>query len=374
MRVHEPATTRVIGRDDVAAVVTAVGLDALMDEMIDRLTSAVASFDNALTHVRTRDGFHYSHPHAGLLEWMPVMQTGESTTIKVVGYHPDNPRTRHLPTIIATVSVYDTASGHLRCLIDGTFLTAMRTGAASAVASRLLARPSSRTLGLVGCGAQAVTQAHALVRSFPIDRVLVHDVDPAALASFPRRIERFLPSGVEVAAKPLELLMQTADIVCTATSIGIGEGPLFTDLPTKPWLHVNAVGSDFPGKYELPVEFLRRALVTPDVLEQARVEGECQMLTAEEIGPSLAHAAARPEAYRSWQDELTVFDSTGWALEDQVAARILMEHASRLGVGTSVAIEDIGSDPQDPYHVAGVSGVAGVGARRGAWDASVGVT
>jgi ornithine cyclodeaminase/alanine dehydrogenase-like protein (mu-crystallin family) len=286
------------------------------------------------------------------------MQTGESTTIKVVGYHPDNPRARHLPTILATISVYDTATGHLRCLTDGTFLTAMRTGAASAVASRVLARPSSRVLGLVGCGAQAVTQVHALLRSFPIDRVLIHDVDPAALASFPARIERFLPPGVEVSAMPLEMLMQTSDIVTSATSIGIGEGPLFDDLPTKPWLHVNAVGSDFAGKYGLPVEFLRRALVSPDVLEQAVVEGECQALAAEEIGPSLAHVAAHPESYRSWQDDLTVFDSTGWALEDQVAAQILMKHASRLGVGTAVPIEDIGSDPRDPYHVAEVSGVA----------------
>jgi L-lysine cyclodeaminase len=369
--VDDAATTLIIGRDDVAAIVAAVGLDSLMDELVDGLTSAIVTFDEAVTHVRSRDGFHYSHPQTGLLEWMPVMQTGDSTTIKVVGYHPDNPRARQLPTILATISVYDTASGHLRCLTDGTFLTAMRTGAASAVASRVLARPSSHILGLVGCGAQAVTQVHALTRSFPIDRVLIHDVDPAALASLSGRIERFLPPGVEVTAMPLELLMQTADIVCTATSIGIGEGPLFKDLPTKPWLHVNAVGSDFAGKYELPVEFLRRALVSPDVLEQALVEGECQVLAAEEIGPSLAHVTAHPESYRSWQDDLTVFDSTGWALEDQVAARILMKHASRLGVGTAVAIEDIGSDPRDPYHVAAVSAV---GPPLGAWDAPLGVT
>jgi ornithine cyclodeaminase/alanine dehydrogenase-like protein (mu-crystallin family) len=368
-RFDEAATTLIVGRDDVAAIVAAVGLDRLMDEMIEALTSAIVTFDDAVTHVRARAGFHYTHPETGLLEWMPVMQSGESTTIKVVGYHPDNPRARQIPTILATISVYDTSSGHLRCLVDGTFLTAMRTGAASAVASRVLARPSSRILGLVGCGAQAVTQAHALVRTFPIDRVLIHDVDPAAVASLPARIQRFLPPGVEVTHTSLELLMQTADIVSTATSIGIGEGPLFQDLPTKPWLHVNAVGSDFEGKYELPVEFLRRALVSPDVLEQALLEGECQVLAAEEIGPSLAHLTAHPDSYRSWQDALTVFDSTGWALEDQVAARILTAHASRLGVGTAVAIEDIGSDPLDPYHLAAG---AGAGPRHGALDAPSG--
>ena len=352
----ETHATTIIGRDDVAAVIAAVGLDALMDQMIEGLTTAIVTFDDSVTRVRTRDGFHYSHPETGLLEWMPVMQSGESTTIKVVGYHPGNPQARRLPTILATVSVYDTTSGHLRYLIDGTFLTAMRTGAASAVASRVLARPSSHIIGLVGCGAQAVTQLHALARVFPIDQVLIYDVDEAPITSLPARTGRFLPPGVAVKAVPLELLMQTADIVCTATSIGIGEGPLFEDLPTKPWLHINAVGSDFEGKYELPAGLLRRGLVCPDVIEQAVIEGECQVLAPEEIGPSLAHVTAHPESYRSWQEDLTVFDSTGWALEDQVAARILMDHATRLGVGTSVALEDIGSDPLDPYHLAPPSG------------------
>jgi ornithine cyclodeaminase/alanine dehydrogenase-like protein (mu-crystallin family) len=350
--------TTVIGREDVAAVIADVGLDCLMDEMIEGLTASMVTFDASVTQVRTRAGFHYTEPEIGLVEWMPVMQSGESTTIKVVGYHPGNPTSRQLPTILATISVYDTGTGHLRGVMDGTFLTALRTGAASAVASRVLARPSSRILGLVGCGAQAVTQAHAMLRTFPIDQILVHDTDPAAVATLQERIGRVLPPGVEVRAVPLELLVQTADIVCTATSIGIGEGPLFQDLPTRPWLHINAVGSDFAGKYELPVELLRRALVSPDVLEQAVAEGECQVLAAEEIGPSLAHVAAHPESYRSWQDDLTVFDSTGWALEDQVAARILMDHASRLGLGTSIAIEDIGSDPRDPYHLA-TAGAAG---------------
>ena len=144
--------TMIVGRDDVARIVEAVGLDALMDEMIDRLSAAITSFDETTTRVRARDGFHYQEPDLGLLEWMPVMQTGEATTIKVVGYHPLNPTLHDLPTILSTISVYETGSGHLKGLADGTFLTALRTGAASAVASRVLARRNSKVLGLVGCG------------------------------------------------------------------------------------------------------------------------------------------------------------------------------------------------------------------------------
>lgn len=350
VRGHDSATT-IIGRDDVAAIVASVGVDRLMDEMITELTSAIVDFESTTTQVRTRDGFHYDQPNPGLLEWMPVMRAGESTTIKVVGYHPRNPARHGLPTILATISVYDTASGHLQALMDGTFLTAVRTGAASAVASKVLADPASRTLGLVGCGAQAVTQLHALARAFPLEQVLITDRDDHAVASFPDRVARFLPSGIDIRPVPVELLFQTADIVSTQTSIDIGEGPLIDDVPTKPWLHVNAVGSDFAGKYELPEAMLRRALVCPDVLEQAVIEGECQVLAAEDIGPTLAHLVAHPAAYESWQSDLTVFDSTGWALEDQVAARIMLGHATDLGLGRVVELEDIGTDPFDPYHL-----------------------
>ncbi len=344
-------STMIIGRDDLATIVTSVGLDALMDEMIDRLEAAIRSFDETKTHVRTRDGFHYLEPEVGLLEWMPVMQTGEATTIKVVGYHPANPTIRDLPTILSTISVYDTQTGHLSGLADGTFLTALRTGAASAVASKVLARPSSRILGLVGCGAQSITQMHALVRVFPIDQVYLTDANPHNVETFPSRAREVLPPDVEVRQVPLELLMQMSDIVCTSTSVGIDEGPLFDDLPTRPWLHINAVGSDFPGKVELPTSLLRRSLVCPDVREQAVKEGECQVLAAEEIGPSLAHIVAHPDAYESWRENLTVFDSTGWALGDQVAMQLLLGHAARIGVGTQFALEDIGDDPLNPYQM-----------------------
>ena len=347
----KPTVTMIVGRDDIAAIIGEVGLDRLMDEMIARYTEAIVSFDETQTRVRNRDGFHYHEPDLGLVEWMPVIQAGEATTIKVVGYHPANPTVNGLPTILSTISTYDTSSGHLSGLADGTFLTALRTGAASAVASRVLAQPTSRVLGLVGCGAQSVTQLHALLRVFPIEQVLISDVSERNVATFADRVAEFLPSGVVIADAALDEIMGESDIVCTSTSVGIDEGPLFEDLDTKSWLHINAVGSDFPGKVELPTSLLRRALVCPDVREQAVAEGECQSLAAEEIGPSLAHVVAHPRAYESWRDDVTVFDSTGWALGDQVAMKMLMDYARTLGLGTEMALEDIGDDPLDPYQL-----------------------
>ncbi len=342
--------TRILARHHVARIVHEVGLDALMDDMIDRITTAVREYDGTKTFVRPRDGFHYSEPDIGLLEWMPVMHTAEMTTIKVVGYHPTNPTKRNLPTILSTVSAYETETGHLAGLADGTFLTALRTGAASAVASRILARPESRILGLVGCGAQSITQMHAMLRTFAIEQVLICDRDEATTASFAERAASVLPPGIDLRVAPLDLLMQSADIVCTSTSIGIGEGPLFSDLPTKPWLHINAVGSDFPGKVELPRSFLTQSLVCPDHLDQAMKEGECQQLAAGEIGPSLAELVTEAEAFHDARMRTTVFDSTGWALEDRVGIQMLLDYANEFGLGLLIELEDIGDDPLNPYH------------------------
>ncbi|MEX1287292.1 MAG: ornithine cyclodeaminase family protein, partial [Acidimicrobiia bacterium] len=244
--------TRILDRHHVGRIVREVGRDGLMDEMVAALTEAILQLDERKTVVRARDGFQYSRPDVGLVEWMPVLADGEDVTIKVVGYHPTNPADRSLPTIVATVSVYDTRTGHLAGLVDGTFLTALRTGAASAVASRVLAKPDASTVGLVGCGAQAVTQLHAMARTFDLERVLIHDLDRTAVDTFPDRVVGLLPAGVSIEVAPLADVLAASDVVCTQTSIPAGKGPLFERAEVRPWLHVNAVGSDLPGKVELP--------------------------------------------------------------------------------------------------------------------------
>ncbi len=339
--------TLIIGAGDIEKIVVDVGLDVLMDELILRLTDKLSQLDRNQIESPTRSGFAYTQPEVGLLEWMPVRE-GHSVTIKIVGYHPSNPSRYQAPTILATVSSYDSRTGHLVGLADGTFLTAMRTGAASGVASRILAKPDASVVGLIGCGAQAVSQLHALVRLFPIDQVLVHDLDADRAISLQSRVSEF-GRGLEVTPSPLADIVGRADILCTSTSIAIGDGPLFDDMAHLPWLHVNAVGSDFPGKFELPLEMLQRAFVCPDFPEQALREGESQRLSATELGPSLDGLVKDPSRYRRYQGDLTVFDSTGWALTDQVALGLLIEHARRLSVGDSIELETSSGDPYSPY-------------------------
>lgn len=336
--------TLIITRDDIAEIVAAVGHDHLMDEVISGLDAAFRAFD-LREKVPIRDGFVIGKRRQGTLEWMPIMSRHEAL-IKMVSYSPENPLDRGIPTILATITLFDNQSGHLLAVCDGVVATALRTGAASALASRALARPDSETIGLIGCGAQAVTQLHALSRLSPVKRALVYDVDAKVAQSFLRRTA-FL--GLDVQVSPLDRVEAEADIICTQTSVAIGEGPVLTGTGLKPWVHINAVGSDLVGKTELPRAVLERSLVCPDYLPQAIREGECQQLPPDRIGPSLPELLQRAEEFSGWREKPTVFDSTGFALEDRVAVEVMLRQARALGCGTFLPVEYLAEDPQDPY-------------------------
>ncbi|MEO8257700.1 MAG: ornithine cyclodeaminase family protein [Acidobacteriota bacterium] len=334
---------------DIRAIVGRVGIDALMDDLIARLTAAIRVFDPASSQVPPRSGVYYEKPEWGLLEWMPAHLGAQGTTVKLVGYHPANPARRGVPSVVSTICVFDSNSGHLQGLLDGTFITAVRTGAASAVASRVLALAESRTVGVIGCGAQAVTQLHALSRLFTIERIIVHDIDDEVAGTLPDRI-RFLDVPVEIVApESVPDLLRASDILCTCTSSAPGGGPIFADFDNKPHLHVNAVGSDFQGKFEVPLELLQRSLVCPDFHEQAIAEGDCQQLQGRGIGPDLRTLIQNEAAYAYAKAIPTVFDSTGWALEDHVAASMMLDYAREVGVGRLVEFECLSPDPKDPY-------------------------
>ncbi len=341
-------TTAVLTAADVAAVVRSVGLDQFMDHMIEGVREAAKGLDPESTMTIERGGFQYEKPSLGLVEWMPSMELGRAVGIKTVGYHPSNPIQRGMPSVMATTSIHDTANGRLVALVDATLLTAIRTGAASAVVTDVLANEDSRTLGLVGCGAQAVTQAHAMSRVRPIDRIVAFDADPNVAASFASRLP--VSVRVDVVDSAADAIVD-ADIVCVATTVDIGAGPVLPMFGLKAGVHINAVGADFPGKTELPVELLRNALVIPDEVAQCLKEGECQQLTEDDLGPTLPELVQNADSFTAWREQLTVFDSTGWALEDLIAAEIVLGHATRLHIGIHTELQHSPLDPYAPYEM-----------------------
>ena len=346
--------TRIIGIDALASIVREVGLTPLLDQLIQRLRASLETFDSELLETQVRSGFRYEKPELGLIEWMPAMDVGRRASIKTVGYHPTNPAQRGSPSVLATTSVYDTTDGRLLFVCEATVLTALRTGAASAVATDLLAHPDASVLGIVGCGAQAVAQVHAISRIRPISRILAFDTAPAVANSFADRLGRIglgpVADQVEIVSDHgLGVLVADADIICTATTVEPGAGPVLPEADHKPWLHINAIGADFPGKIELPASYLEAALVCPDLAAQCLAEGEAQRLSAADLGPDLSTLARNADEYRSYRNRLTIFDSTGWALEDLIAAELINDHSERLDVGTTIELQPSAPDPFDPY-------------------------
>lgn len=342
-------TTRVLTQKCIARIVERVGLDTLLDELISRLAVALATYDQKSVQTVVRSGFRYASPEFGLIEWMPAMELGRRVSVKTVGYHPANPTERGSPSVLATTSLHDTADGRLLALCESTFLTALRTGAASAVVTDVLAIPEASTLGMIGCGAQAVTQIHAVSRVRPIRRIVAFDIDDTIAGTLATRLRRAgVTATVDLVKIPAEAV-STVDILCTATSISPGAPPVVPDIEHRSWLHINAVGADHPGKRELAGGLMGRAIIVPDLLEQCAAEGEVQHVDRDRLGPEMADLIRHRSRYEHLRTQLTVFDSTGWALEDLIAAELALDHAERLDEGFAIDLQPSPSDPYDPY-------------------------
>ena len=334
-------------RRDIDRILDEVGIDRIMADLIDRLGDSFRRvYCGSAQLSPARGGFDRKDPVRGVIEWMPHREAGCGTTIKVVSYSPANTEKFGLPTITACIARFDDCTGHTTAIAEGGIITALRTGAASALASRALAYPESRVVGIVGCGAQAVTQLHGLSLLFPLNTVLAWDTNPVHLASFAKRTAF---TGLKVVhAEPGEIV-GAADIIVTATSVEVGAGPVIPDGAIRQHLHINAIGSDVIGKTELPRALLDRALVATDHPEQALREGESQVLDRQQLGPTLSEICADPRAVEEARLRLTVFDSTGVAMEDHVAFDLFVELAGQLGIGSQVTIESAVIDTLNPY-------------------------
>ncbi|MFI5772703.1 ornithine cyclodeaminase family protein [Streptomyces sp. R-74717] len=339
--------TRILGQRDIKRILLVVGRDVMMDRLIRELQRGFARLGRGeIDGPPPRTGFTRAADVPGVIEFMPHRSAGTAVTMKTISYSPQNPENFHLPTIVGTLARLDDDSGSLVALADAGVITAMRTGAVAAVATRLLARPGSATLALIGAGAQAVTQAHGISRVLGLERILVSDIDPEHAASFAGRVASL---GVPVEVTDPATAISAADVLCTVTSVPCGAGPVVPAAPRPAHLHVNAVGADEPGKIELPRALLDDAFICVDHPGQARAEGEFQQLPDRELGPTLADLCAAPGIALPHQESLSVLDSTGSAFADHIAFDVLLGFADELGLGQKIAIESTPEDVLDPY-------------------------
>lgn len=248
---------------------------------------------------------------------------------------PGNPSRTGRPTIQGIVLLFDADDGAPLAALDSIEITLLRTAAATAAAAKRLARTDSRVATLCGCGEQGRVQLEAIALALTLERVQVHDADPERARSFASESGRRYRFGVE-AADDLPAAVRASDVVVTCTP---ARGSLFGVEDVRPGTFLAAVGADSHGKQELDPRILARAKVVVDSLDQCAEIGELQhalaagLLSREDVHAELAEVLDDRKPGRTSADEITVFDSTGTALEDVAAAAAVYEKAVAAGRG-----------------------------------------
>jgi len=295
-----------------------------------------------------RVGCHSEH---GVIELMPTSD-GALYGFKFVNGHPVN-STRGLQTVTAFGALADVDTGYPLMLCEMTLLTALRTAATSAMVARRLAPAGASAMAMIGTGAQSEFQALAFRAVLGIRTLRVFDVDPAAMTKFEANATA-LGFDVTICADAEEAITGahvittcTAD-KCNATIITDAMFERARSAGGVTGVHINAIGGDCPGKTELDIELVKRATVFVEYPEQSFIEGEIQHLPHDWPITEFWQVLTGDVTGRSTDDEVTVFDSVGFAIEDFTALRFLYGRVEGTDYYESIHLV---AEPADPKNL-----------------------
>lgn len=286
-----------------------------------------------------------SHSDVGVIELMPTSD-GQTYGFKYVNGHPANMK-RGLQTVTAFGLLADVATGYPVLLSEMTILTALRTAATSALAAKWLA-PQTKTMALIGNGAQAEFQALAFKAICGVSEVRLYDIDPAATAKCAANL-----AGRGLTVTPCRSAQEAilgAGIITTVTA-DKANATILTDNMVGAGVHINGVGGDCPGKTELHRDILLRAAIFVEYPPQTRIEGEIQQLAPDHPVTELWQVMAGLAPGRTQSDQVTLFDSVGFAIEDFSALRYIRAKLVETGLCDQL---DMIADPDDPRDLFGM--------------------
>ncbi len=332
--------TRFIDVPTMVGLVQAVGVAPFIGELADTIQDDFVRWSDFDKSARVA-----SHSDIGVIELMPV-SNAQRYAFKYVNGHPSNTQ-RGLYTVMAFGVLADVDTGYPVLLSELTVATALRTCATSLMAARALARPDARRMALIGNGAQSEFQALAFHSHLGINEIVVHDVDPSATDKLVRNLSAYPELRVVRAASTAEAV-RGADIVTTVTA-DKSYATILTPEMVEPGMHINAVGGDCPGKTELHADVLRGARVFVEYEPQTRVEGDIQQLPGDFPVVELWRVLAGAEVGRQRADQVTVFDSVGFALEDYSTLRYVLAQAEQRQLGMAVNLVPGAEDPKDLF-------------------------
>lgn len=313
-----------------------------MKDAIEAMRQAYASLSDGKAEAPLRSRLPVP-PHDGLTLFMPAFvndKNSQALAVKVVSIFPHNLQL-NLPLIFATVLVLEAHTGKPIALLEGSSLTAIRTGAGSGLSIDLLARPESCIVAIFGAGAQGRTQLEAACTVRKIKQVWVYDSDHKRAETFVSDLAGVgvVPRDVRIASTSEEAVHK-ADIICTATT---SISPVFNDENLKPGVHISAIGSYTPEMQEIPSETVSRARIVVDSRSATLAETgdlviplQLGLIRPEDIDTELGEIILGKKPGRQSPEEITFFKSVGVAVQDAMAAQTALENAQKLGVGQSI--------------------------------------
>ena len=276
----------------------------------------------------------------GDLRTMPsYVEDMDVSAVKIVNVHPQNAKNYGMRTVMALLVLINPHTGAPLAVMDGTHITDMRTGAASGIASKFMARPDPKVIGIIGAGNQAKTQMLALITQYGrLDEVRLFDIYPEktkALARQFRRLYKDRVGRIRSVTSAKDAVVDS-DIVVTCTS---ARKPIVLDEWVRPGTHINCIGADAPGKQEVDPKVLKRARLVIDDWEQASHSGEINVplssgeLVREDVNAEIGEIVAGLRPGRESDDQVTVFCSTGLAVQDCLTAKIAYDAACQQKIG-----------------------------------------
>lgn len=332
--------TRYLSPSDVATILSRQGMAESLRGMHDAIHADYLRWQDFDKNARVGN-----HSDVGVIELMPIADA-HTYAFKCVNGHPGNTRFG-LPTVMAFGVIAAVETGVPEFLSELTLTTAVRTAAMSALAARTLARPDSRKMALIGNGAQSDFQALAFHYLLGIEEIRLYDNDPRATDKLVANLRG--TTGLRlVRCDSIAQAVRGADIVTTVTADKTNATIITPDM-LEPGMHINAVGGDCPGKTELHADVLRAAAVFVEYEPQTRIEGDLQQMEAEFAVTELWNVLQGRRPGRTSEQQVTVFDSVGFALEDFSALRYMRDCAARLGVGQDLNLIPPFADPKDLF-------------------------
>lgn len=321
-------TTLLLTKDQVRNLIR-------MPDVITAVEDAFRAFSGGEVEQPPYMGLHLSQPGAEI-DFKACYHAGmEQVSLKASsGGFRDNPGRFGLPNGMGTVLLFDGISGALLCAMDGSLLTGFRTGAAGAVSVRAMARADAQVLAMIGTGNQARMQVRAIREVMGIERIHAWGRSPAGLAAFKADMEADFGLQV-VAAGSAQEAVAKADIVVTTTR---ASGIVLRAGWLRPGTHVVAIGADQAGKQELDPEIFRDARIIADSRVQCLEKGEVQHALragiVADVHAEIGEVLLGRVPGRQSRDQITIFDSTGMAIQDTTTAALILRLAQERGIGT----------------------------------------